>query len=48
MDGDSLRQFLAVSKPGVQRVVADATSEAGLLKRLLGLAKIRVTRKKGA
>lgn len=32
--------------PGVQRVVTDATAEAGSLKRLLGVAKIWVTRKK--
>jgi len=34
--------------PGVQRLVAEATAEAGPLKRLLGVAKIWVTRKKGA
>lgn len=33
------------SFPGVQRVVADATGTAGPLKRLLGVAKIWVTRK---
>lgn len=34
--------------PGVQRLVAEATADAGPLKRLLGVAKIWVTRKKGA
>ena len=33
--------------PGVQRVFAEATAEAGPLKRLMGVAKIWVTRKKG-
>jgi len=33
--------------PGVQRLFAEATAEAGPLKRLMGVAKIWVTRKKG-
>ncbi|HSH06054.1 MAG TPA: class I SAM-dependent methyltransferase [Burkholderiales bacterium] len=34
--------------PGVQRLFAEATAERGPLKRLMGVAKIWVTRKKGA
>jgi len=34
--------------PGVQRLFAEATAEPGPLKRLMGVAKIWVTRKKGA
>jgi predicted O-methyltransferase YrrM len=34
--------------PGVQQLFAEATAETGPLKRLMGVAKIWVTRKKGA
>jgi predicted O-methyltransferase YrrM len=34
--------------PGVQRLFAEATADTGPLKRLMGVAKIWVTRKKGA